>query len=89
LKTLKFVFPGVALADPDGDGNPIWSLGETYPVRSMGKRAGASFQKSGLPSKGLSMVHSITLADVDHDGFLEIIALSVGSDGSITIWKGR
>jgi hypothetical protein len=37
----------------------------------------------------LSEVHSITLADVDHDGLLEIIALSGGLNGSITIWKRR
>ena len=46
-------------------------------------------QDSGLPSKGLSIVHSITLADVDHDGFPEIIALQGGQGGSITIWKQR
>jgi hypothetical protein len=43
--------------------------------------------KAYLLPHALSTVHSIRLADVDHDGFPEIIALSGGSDGAITMWK--
>jgi hypothetical protein len=32
------------------------------------------------------LLHSVTLADLYHDGFLEVIAVS-GNKGSITIWR--
>ena len=65
-----------------GDDGLFWFRGD-------GKGGWRLVQRSGLPSSGLSLVHSITLADVDHDGFPEIIALSGGLNGSITIWKRR
>src|SRR5881397_242588 len=43
----------------------------------------------GRPLKGLSLLHSITLADLDRDGLFEIVTLHGGRDGSITIWKRR
>jgi hypothetical protein len=67
------------LATQDGSGL-FWFRGD-------GKGGWSLVQDCGLPSRGLSTVHSITLADVDHDGFPEIIALSGGDNGAITMWK--
>jgi hypothetical protein len=99
LKVLKFASAGVALGDLDGDGNlDIVAAGNVSGVagddglfwfRGEAKGGWRLIPQSGLPSRGMSVVHSITLADVDHDGFLEIIALSGGLNGSITIWKRR
>jgi hypothetical protein len=99
LKVLKFASTGIALGDLDGDGNlDIVAAGNVtgapgddglFWFRGDGKGGWRLVPESGLPSRGLSVVHSITLADVDHDGFSEIIALSGGNKGSITIWKRR
>ena len=99
LKVLKFASTGVALGDLDGDGNlDIVAAGNVtgapgddglFRFRGDGKGGWRLVPESGLPSSGLSIVHSITLADVDHDGFPEIIALSGGLNGRITIWKRR
>ena len=65
-----------------------WSAGiEIY--LGDGKGGWHLVEDSGLPSKSLSVIESITLADVDHDGFPEIIALNGGNNGAITMWKRR
>ena len=99
LKVFKFASEGVALGDLDGDGNVdivaagnITGLPEDdglFWFRGDGKGRWQLVPQSGLPSSGLSRIHSITLADLDHDGFPEIIVLSGGDHGSITIWKRR
>src|SRR5207253_857361 len=97
---LKYPSSGIALGDLDSDGNlDIVAAGNMtgnaqdgwgiFWFRSDGKGGWRLVEDSGLPSKGLSVVHSITLADVDHDGSPEIIALSGGNNGAITIWKRR
>lgn len=98
LKVLKFASAGIAVGDLDGDGildivaagasatdspNP-WGL---FWFKGDGKGGWRLVPNSGLPTTGLPVVHSITLADVDHDGCAEIIVLCGGNRGSITIWK--
>ena len=100
LKVLKFASAGIVVADLDGDGNldivAAGSLTEgvedgygLFWFKGDGKGGWRLVPESGLPSSGLPIVHSITLADVDHDGFPEIIALSGGQHGRVTIWKRR
>ena len=99
MKVLKFASTGIAVGDLDGDGNlDIVAAGNVtgragddglFWFRGDGKGRWQLVPQSGLPSSGLSLIHSITLADLDHDGFPEIIVLSGGNHGRITIWKRR
>jgi hypothetical protein len=99
LKLLKFASTGIALGDLDGDGNlDIVAAGNVtgrvgddglFWFRGDGKGRWQLVSESGLPSRGLSVIHSVTVADLDGDGIPEIIALSGGDRGSITIWKRR
>jgi len=98
LKVLKFTSDAIALADLDGDGNLDIVAGgnitgdirDGYGVfwfRGDGKGGWSLAQDCGLPTKGLSVPHGITVADLDHDGVPEIVVLSGGAKGEITVWK--
>jgi VCBS repeat protein len=100
LKALKFASAGIALGDLDGDGSvDIIAAGNDsgmFPsgyglfwFRGDGKGGWRLVRESGLPVSGLSSPHSITLADLDNDRIPEIIVLSGGVGGSITIWKRK
>jgi FG-GAP-like repeat len=100
LKVLKLGSPGIALGDLDGDGNIdivaggslTGDINDGYGLfwfRGDGKGGWHLVQESGLPTHGLPVIHSITLADLDGDGALEIVVLTGTPSGSITIWKRR
>jgi hypothetical protein len=97
LKVLKFVSAGLAVADLDRDGNLdivaagiSGEVGDGYGIfwfRGDGKGGWSLVKDSGLPTEGLSVPHGISVADLEHDGIPEIVVLSGGAKGEITIWK--
>jgi hypothetical protein len=99
LKVLKFASAGIVLGDLEGNGNLdivaagniTGKIGDGYGLflfRGDGKGGWHLVQDSGLPDRGLALIHSITLADLYHDGGREIIVVSGGyRAGGITIWK--
>jgi FG-GAP-like repeat len=100
LKVLKVAAPGLGLGDLEQDGNldiiaggnvtgqlrPGYGL---FWFRGDGKGGWYLVQDSGLPTQGLPFPDNVALADLDGDGFAEIISLHAGADGSIIIWKRR
>jgi hypothetical protein len=98
LKILKLAAAGIALGDLDGDGhvdllaggNATGKAGSNYGLfwfKGDGKGGWQLVREAGLPTQGLPVPHSITLADLDRDGVLEIITLHGGVEGNLTIWK--
>lgn len=99
LKVLKFASAGIALGDLDGSGNldivaagsVTGNIGDGYGLflfKGDGKGGWRLVEDSGLPDRGLPLIHSVTLADLYGDGNREIIVLSGGDRaGVITIWK--
>ena len=98
LKVLKLATAGIATADLDQDGNlDLVAAGNDtgdfrvgyglFWFKGDGKGGWQLVRESGLPATGLSVPHSVTLADLDGDRVPEIIALNGGMKGSITIWK--
>jgi hypothetical protein len=101
LKVFQLHSHGIALGDVDHDGCLDLVVGGNATGR-IGDNAYGLFlftgdcrgtwtlqPHSGLPSEGLTLSRGIALADLNHDGFLDIVVAHAGEGGYLSVWLHR